>query len=319
MRKARWGAVGRIGKRLAALGIVMGVAAGTSGCLKKLLLDGQISATRKASVAINSTGDWDIAEGAAYAGIAQLEGLRYLAPDNDDALFMLTRTWTSVGFGFIEDHMEQAEDDQGTSSPEYDFQKRRGIAAYERAVWYGKQLLEHSHPGFEAATKNADTMRAYLKEFDDKDVDAENLFWVGYAWLGRTNLQKDKGAIVGQLFVGAAMLERSVELDETYNYGSAHTALGAYHARSPMAEVDEAKVHLEKAMQIAGDKLYLPKLQMAIRYDCLKGDKASYMKRLNEILAAGDGDPYQRLPNTIAKRRAKRYLSPERMLSTCGF
>jgi len=290
------------------------------GCdVKKVLLNGQIEATRKASNAINSTSDWEIAQGAAYAGIAQIEGLRYLAPDNEDALYMLTRTWTSVGFGFIEDKMEDVEDAQGTMSPDYDFQKRRAIAAYTRAVWYGKQLLESKHKGLDAASKNADTIKTYLKQFDDKETDPETLFWVGYAWVSATNVQKEKGEVVGQLFIGVAMLERSAELDPTYNFGSAEAVLGAYHARSPMAEPDEAKVHLEKAMQIAGTKSLLPKLQYAIRYDCLTNNKADYTAKLNEILAAGDGDPYQRLTNTIAKRRAKRWLDPKRMSSACAF
>jgi len=311
--------LGRLGLRLA-MAVTVIAAIASAGCdIKKVLLNGQIEATRKASNALNSVGDYDIAQGAAYAGIAQIEGLRYLAPDNDDALYMLTRTWTSVGFGFIEDKMEELEDTKGDMSPEFDYQKRRAIAAYQRAVFYGKQLLEHEHAGLDAATHNAETMKAYLKKFDDKDTDAENLFWVGYAWVSMTNVQQNKGDVVGQLFVGVAMLERSAELDETYNFGTAHSVLGAYHARSPMAEPDEAKVQLTKAMQIAGDKSYLPKLQYAIRYDCLTGNKDEYVKLLNEILAAGDGDPYQRLTNTIAKRRAKRWLAPARMSNACGF
>jgi hypothetical protein len=308
---------GGVFTRLAMVLVVLAAIA-SSGCLKQIILNGQISGTRTASNALNSVGDYEIAETAAYAGIAQIEGLRYLAPDNDDALYMLTRTWTSVGFGFIEDKMEQIEDTKGDMSPEYDYQKRRAIAAYQRAVFYGKQLLEHQHSGLDAASKNETTIKAYLKKFDDKE-DAENLFWVGYAWISMTNVQQNKGDVIGQLFVGVAMLERSAELDETYNYGTAHSVLGAYHARSPMAEPDEAKVHLAKAMQIAGDKSLLPKLQYAIRYDCLTGNKDDYTKLLNEILAAGDGDPYQRLTNTIAKRRAKRYLAPGRMSNSCGF
>src|SRR3982750_3782806 len=140
MRKARGsGVIRRLAVRLLAIGIVATVTAGTTGCLKKIILDGQISSTRKASAALNSTSDWEIARAAGYAGIAQFEGMRYLAPDNDDALFLLTRTWTTVAFGFIEDEMEQVEDAKGSSDPEYDFQKRRAAAAYERAVWYGKQ------------------------------------------------------------------------------------------------------------------------------------------------------------------------------------
>jgi len=50
----------------------------------------------------------------------------------------------------------------------------------------------------------------------------------------------------------------------------------------------------------------------------MKGDKALYEKLLNEVLAADDPDPSQRLTNTIAKRKAKRGLSKSRM-ENCGF
>src|SRR5258708_12708732 len=110
MGKARGrGLLGVVFSRFTLLCVIAAAIASTGCDIKKVLLNGQIEATRKASNAINSTSDWDIAQSAAYAGIAQIEGLRYLAPDNQDALYLLTRTWTSVRFGFIEDNMEDVE------------------------------------------------------------------------------------------------------------------------------------------------------------------------------------------------------------------
>lgn len=292
-------------------------ALGTTGCLKQLILEGQISSTRKASVAVNTIADYETAEKAAMAGVAQFEGMRFLAPENEDALFMLTRSWTSVGFGFIEDQMEQAEDAEGTG-PNWDYHKRRAEQAYDRAVWYGIQLIEKDAPGFKDATRNADTMKAYLATFEDPE-DAEKIFWLGYAWLGRVNVSKEKPELVGELFVGVSLIEKSVELDPTYMHGSGYVALASYHARTPMAELDEAKALFDKALAAAEGKTLLPKVQLATRYYCNKGDKENYVKLLEEVLASGDLDPYQRLPNTIAKRKAGRWLGAERMKANCGF
>ncbi len=291
---------------------------GGTGCLKQIILEGQIASTRKASAALNTVGDYEIAEKAAMAGIAQIEGMRYLAPDNSDALFMLTRAWGSVALGFMEDAMERAEDEEGTG-PNWDYHKRRAEQAYGRAIWYGLQLLEQTAPGFKDATKNSDTMRAYLAEFDDPEVHAETLFWVGNAWLGRANVSKEKPELVAEVFVGVALIERSVELDPTYLHGTGYAVLGSYHARTPMAELDEAKGLFEKSLASSDGKTLLPKVQFATRYHCNKQDKASYEKLLNEVLDAGDGDPYQRLANTIAKRKASRWLNPKRMRENCGF
>ncbi|HTJ84570.1 MAG TPA: TRAP transporter TatT component family protein [Polyangiaceae bacterium] len=311
MPRAKWGV------RAAMAGVVL--ASVTSfGCIKKILLDGQISSTRKASAAVNTIGDYEVAERAANAGLGQIEGLRYLAPDNEDAIFMLTRSWASVALGFMEDAMERAEDEEGGTSANYDYHRRRARAAYERAIWYGSQLVETEHEGFKDAQTNDASIREYLKQFDDPE-DAEKLFWLGYAWLGRTGVSSEKGEVVGQLFIAVALLERSVELDPTYMNGSGHTALGAYHARTAMAELDEAKQHFDEAIKISEGKVLLPKVQLAIRYYCAKGDKDNYVKTLNEVMAAGDGDPYQRLANTIAKRKAQRWLGEKRMSQYCGF
>ena len=78
-------------------------------------------------------------------------------------------------------------------------------------------------------------------------------------------------------------------------------------------------VLFERALAISEGKTLMPKVQMAARYHCNKGEKELYIKRLNEVLESGDLDPYQRLANTIAKRKAARLLNPERMRQTCGF
>jgi ATP sulfurylase len=113
-------------------------------------------------------------------------------------------------------------------------------------------------------------------------------------------------------------MERAVELEEKFLFGRGHTALGAYHARSTMAELDESKKHFDKAIEISGGKSLMAKVQFAAKYYCAKGDKDTYVKLLNEVVEAGDVLPEGRLTNVIAKRKAKRYLTPLRM-KNCGF
>src|SRR5580698_10462290 len=78
-----------------ALALVGALGLGSTGCLKEIILNGQIEGTRKASAAVDRISGYEVARTAAYAGVTQFEGMHYLAPDNEDALFMLTKTWTS--------------------------------------------------------------------------------------------------------------------------------------------------------------------------------------------------------------------------------
>ena len=277
----------------AALAIAGALSAGSTGCIKTMILEGQIESTREASTAIDTLQDYEAAQTIAFAGIAQFEGMHYLAPDNADALFMLTKGWGASTFGFIEDSMEQAEDAEGIEAPLYLYHQARARAGYDRAIYYGVTLLETKHEGFKEATKNDQTIRAWLKQFDDPEEDAENLFWTAYAWMSKTNAVKEDPAVVADLFIGVAIMERAVELDE-------------------------AKKHFEKAMALGKGKFLMTKVQYAAKYHCVKGDQASYERLLREVLQAGDVMPEARLTNAIAKRRAKRYLGRERQ-KLCGF
>ena len=137
-----------------ALALVCALGLGSTGCIKQLILDGQIEGTRKASAAIESFSDYEVAQTAAYSGVTQFEGMHFLAKENEDAIFMLAKTWTSLTFAFIEDKLEQAEDTEGESSALYQYQKARAVAGYDRAIHYGIELLEKKAPGFTAAKKN---------------------------------------------------------------------------------------------------------------------------------------------------------------------
>ncbi len=302
--------------RLLTLGLVVGLSLGATGCIQKMLTDGTIKSTRKGAGALDTVGDYDVARAAAMAGLAQFEGMHRLAPDNEDALFLLTKGWVGYGFAFAEDDMEAAKLAGNDELAAYD--RSRARMAYERGVFYGLELLGHEAEGFKKAETNEDTIKKWLDaNFDDKE-DAEPLFWTGYAWLARVNVNKDNPAMIGNLFVGVAMLEKSVQLDPTYNHWAGTVALASYHARTAMAELDQAKQLFEEALAKTQRKSLVVQYNYAVRYACLKGDKALYEKLLNEVLTANDPDPQQRLTNAIAKRKAKRALNPDRE-EDCGF
>jgi tetratricopeptide (TPR) repeat protein len=293
------------------------LALSSTGCLKAMLLNGQIKGTRQGSAAVNTLHDWEIARGVAQAGIGQLEGFHTLAPANTDALFMLTRAWAGVSFGFTEDDYEEAYEKGDDVMAEYHLLRAR--AGFARAKHYGVELLGHHAEGFDAAKRNQATISAWLEQnFTDKEQ-AEDLLWIGYAWVGHVSTSKDVPEIVGELYVGVEMIKRSLKLDDTLVYGTGYTVMGAYHARTAMAELDQSKESFDKALAISGGKFLPTKLNYAQRYYCAKGDRAAYEKTLNEVLAAGDDLPEARLQNVIAKRRARRYLGNKIWQEECGF
>lgn len=288
---------------------------GSTGCISKIMLDKQISATRTGAGAADTIGDYEVARGAAAAGVLQFEGMHRLAPDNEDALLLLLRSWAGWGYAFAQDDYEVATLANDEASAEY--HKKRTKLAYDRSNAYGLELLGKRDQGFAGAKKNADTIKAWLQKHFDEEEDAETLFWLGSAWLARVNLLKDEPEYVAELYVGVAMLEQSRAIKPDFMaYGAAST-LAAYHARTAMAELDEAKKLLDMALEKTQRKS-LGILVNYARYACAKADQALYEKVLNEALAAEDPDPNLRLQNVIAKRRAKRALHKSAM-EDCGF
>jgi hypothetical protein len=291
------------------------LAFGSTGCLSKIMLNKQIAATRVGAGAADTIGDYEVARGAASAGVLQFEGMHRLAPDNEDALLLLTRSWAGWGYAFAQDDYEVAL--LANDEPTAEYHKKRTKLAYDRSISYGLELLSKRDEGFTAAKKNADTIKAWLgKHFTSQD-DVEPLFWLGSAWLARVNLLKDEPEFVAELYIGVAMLEQSRALDPAFMAYGATSTLGAYHARSAMAELDESKKLLDLALEKTQRKS-LGILVNYARYACAKADQPLYEKVLNEALAAEDPDPNLRLQNVIAKRRAKRALSKSAM-EDCGF
>jgi hypothetical protein len=304
---------GTVGALLAAL--VM--SATTTGCIRKVLIDGQVSGTRQGADAVNTLHDFEVARSVARAGMGQLEGMYRLAPYNEDVLLMLTRGWAGSTFAFTEDDYEQAQEGKDDAVTQYHL--ARTVAGFERAKFFGTQLLNRKAKGFDAAQRNSQTMKEWMtRNFINKE-EAEDLTWIAYAFVGLVGAAKDNPAVVADLYIGVAIAERAVELDENFEHGMNHILLGAYHARTAQSEVEEAKQHFDAAMKINGGKFLPTQLNYASRYYCAKSDKANYEKMLNSVLAAGDPIPEARLQNLIAKRRARRYLDNKIFQEDCGF
>ena len=285
-----------------------------TGCLDRIILDGTLQSTRAAARTFDTLSDLEVAKEGAGSSLVQIEGMWTLAPDNEDGLFLLTQSWTGYASAFIEDSWEQAvdrEDDEGEV-----LHARRAKAAYDRAVKFGSLLMEQKKPGFAAAQKNSLTMKAYLGDVQKKD--AEPLLWLGLAWLSRGGVAGDQPEVVADLFVGVSLLERSVELDETLAYATGLAALGAYHARSPDAELPQARALFERALTLTNRKALTVQLMYAQNFACQSRDAKLYRALLNEVVSAGDVLPEQRLENEIAHRKGARYLGAPR-LKRCGF
>ncbi|MEO8179867.1 MAG: TRAP transporter TatT component family protein [Deltaproteobacteria bacterium] len=266
---------------------------------------------RRASVAFDEQSDYELARQAAPAFILQFEGLLRVVPDDEDVLFSASKAWSSYAFGFIEDEMLAAE--ARREQADADLLRTRARRMYARARELGLQLLERMAPGMRAATRaGPEPLSQFVRrEFDDA-TDAPALFWTGVAWGQQIDISRDDPALIADLALPRVLVQRSVDLDESYQQAAGHTFLG-YDASilSPALGGDPelGREHFERALALTRRDALLVQLNYARSYATQTQRRELFAALLNEVVTAPDrGSDGNALANQVARRRAQHLL-----------
>ena len=244
--------------------------------------------------ALNQETDLELAEASIPTNLELLEGMILIDPENTELHNYAAQAYYGLGYGFNEDHRPQ-----------------RASSFYQRGRKHGLTSLTLS--GATNLTGTIDAMHADLKKLDVDDVPA--LFWAASNWAKWIDLNRDKPESIAQLHRPTAMMQRDIELDETFFHGSAHMYFGVFYGgRSPMfgGDFDRARKHFDKAREITGGKLLVADLLQAQYLSRQEFDQEDFHNRLTRIIEAPD-DLYPELGllNEITKRKARLLLSKE--------
>ena len=227
---------------------------------------------------------------------------------NTNLIIKTARAYSSYA-GFIEDKMEEAEiaDDSETAEEMH----ARAIDLYIRSEGYALKALAKSNKTFnEARTVDIAVFEKALQRLKKKDV--EPLFWAAYAIARGISLQKDDPMQVIDLARVELMMQRVLELDETFYFGGAHLFYTVYYGdRAPAigGDPEKAKEHIAHVDRINDGKFLMSKLYLARYYAYPKQDLKLYKQALQEILdAPSDIYPGEEAATSLAKSRAKRWL-----------
>jgi tetratricopeptide (TPR) repeat protein len=237
--------------------------------------------------------DPEIAKIAGASNLKLLEGLIKADPGNDSLLIKASQAFGGYAFLFVEDESSE-----------------RAEGLYRRGMEYGLKVLEKKE-GFQKALKgDIGEFEKALKSLQKEDMPA--LFWTTYCWAGKINLNRDSPRALIEIPRVKLMMDRALELDETFFYGSPHLLLATYYASRPKmlgGQPEKAREHFEKAIQLNQGKFLLSYFLYAKFYAVQIQDKELYRKLLDRIVAAKpDILPEQMLSNQIAKIKAERAL-----------
>jgi len=184
---------------------------------------------------------------------------------------------------------------------------------YQKGRGYGLRAAREMLPDLAdaIASNDLDRIRLELDEVEEEHLPL--IYWLGMCWGGRINATKVSEDIV-DLPIVEALMERALELDETYFFSGGHLLFGMMFAgRTEKVGGDPArgKVHYERAIELTEGRFLLAKVHYAMNYAMNVQDHALYIRLLEEVL---DSDPDEvdddenRLTNQVSRDLARELM-----------
>jgi hypothetical protein len=226
-----------------------------------------------------------------------MEGLLAVSPDNRDLLLAASRGHTAYAFLLLEDH----ESNGRLSLAELRAQRFRSKQHYLRGRDFALAGLEVAHPGITDRLAAGDI--AALSDVSADDVSF--LYWAGAAWAAAAGVDPGDMQLVADLVIAASLVRRVLELDESFEEGSAHEFFISYEGNRPGGSYGEAHRHYERAIELSNGHRASAHVALAESVAIPTQDIELFHELIRRTFAIDPGAiPQLRLANVIAHRRA---------------
>lgn len=266
-------------------------------------------------MAINSLGNALAEGGSSYAtdddpqlvreavpfGLKTIEGLLEEAPRHRGLLYAAASGFTQYAFAFLQQEADLGEEESFQRSTAL---RRRSLALYRRALEYGLRGLEVDFPGVREALRRDPA--AALARTRRRHVPL--LFWTANAWGAAISLAKSDSDLTKDMDLAAALMRRSLELDEGYEHGSGHDFFISYEGgrASIGGSLDEARTHLERSLTLSRGQRAWALVTYAETVSVARQDRQEFEKLLGDALALDVSRVRElRLANVVAQQRAR--------------
>ena len=283
---------------LAALLLALG------GCaVRQLAVNSLGDAIAQGGAAFAADDDPELIRAAAPFSLKLIESLLAESPGHKGLLLAASRGFTQYAYAFVQQEAEEAEDHDLAGSLRLEDRARR---MYRRARDYGLRGLVLNRPDFERRLR-ADPRRAAAAL---PAADVPLLYWTAAAWGALIGLSKDQPDVLGELPIVEALMDRALELDESFERGAIHSFMIGYESVRQDRAGDPAlrsRRHFARAMQLSGGTDAAPLLALAEAVCVPQQRRAEFEALLHKALQIQDGN--NRLANAIAQRRARWLLS----------
>ena len=145
-----------------------------------------------------------------------------------------------------------------------------------------------------------------------KKKDIEAVYALGVAWAGWIQTHSDDWNAIGQLGRVKLLMEKVIELDETWDNGGAHLFLGGLETLLPATmggKPEKGRSHFERSLRISDGKYLMTRVVYAEQYARLVFDRELHDRLLQEVIDADPVVPGMTLTNLMAQERARELLA----------
>lgn len=239
---------------------------------------------------LNEESDLDLAEKSIASNLKLIEILAKGDPDNKELLLVLSMGYSSYALGFVEDDSID-----------------RARTFYLRGKEYGLKILQENKQFAKALNGNIESFREALQTFSKNDI--PTIFWTATGWGSYINLTLREPEALADLPKVEAMMRFVEEQDSSYYYGGVHLFLGTIYGSRPKllgGDLETSKRHFEECLKINNGKFLLTYVYYARSYAVQAQDQTLFDELLSKVENTSlDVLPESRLPNAIAKKKAK--------------
>ncbi len=256
--------------------------------------------------AFASDDDPELVKAAVPFSLKLVESLLLETPEHRGLLLAAASGFTEYSYAFVQ---EDADELEARDLAGAEALRARARRLYLRAHDYGLRGLEVDHKGFRRALLASPkaAVRAATK------ADVPLLYWTASAWASAISLSKDNPELVSQVPAMEALIDRALELDESYNDGAIHTFLITYEMSRQGAPGDPAarsRQHFERAVALSKGQDAGPFVALAEAVTVKQQNVKEFESLLKRALAIDpNANPDTRLLNLIFQRRAQWLLS----------
>jgi len=258
----------------------------TSCSLNRLVINAAGGFMESGIEVIYAEGDLEIAEQFMANNLKIIELLLQRDPDNPELNLLAAQGFGAFAMAFVEDENPQ-----------------RAARLYQRGLDYAFRSLPEKL-AFKPDIKPQD-LEILLTKYTSKEV--PSLFWLGYNWGSLVLQNLDNPRMLLNLSKVEMIMQRVLELDESYNFAGVHLFYGTFYAARPPllgGNPEKGRKHYERNLELTGNKFYMTKYFLARYYAVQVQDRNLFYQLIREIVDLDiDQYPEIRLMNSLAKKK----------------